>query len=190
MHRFLRPGDHIIKEYVEVESGKRNNRPQLQEAIKQVSQSGVQLLIAKLDRLSRNASFIFILRDSKVSFVAADMPDANNLTVGIMAVLADHERQLISDRTSAALQVKKKELAAHGKKLGTPANLKESARLQGIEVRKKNAYDDPNNRRAGGYAVSLHSQGKSYSEIARQLNIHGFVIPVGEKNLPIVRLRG
>ena len=61
VHRFLREGDHIIKQFVEVESGKRNNRPQLQEAIRQVSQSGAQLLIAKLDRLSRNASFIFTL---------------------------------------------------------------------------------------------------------------------------------
>ena len=97
-----------------------------------------------------------------------------------MAVLADHERQLISDRTSAALQVKKKELAAQGKKLGTPENLKENVRLQGIEIRRKNAYDNPNNRRAGGFAVSLYKHGNSYSEIARQLNAHGFVTRRGK----------
>ena len=107
----------LLSEFTEVESGKRNTRPQLTAAIQQAKQQEATLLIAKLDRLSRNASFIFALRDSGVKFVAADMPDANHLTVGILAVIADHERQAISDRTKAALSA----LKAQGVELGTPA---------------------------------------------------------------------
>jgi DNA invertase Pin-like site-specific DNA recombinase len=90
--RFLKPGDTLLQEYIEVESGKRNDRLQLEAAIAFAKQHQAQLLIAKLDRLSRNASFIFKLRDSHVNFLAVDMPDANTLTIGIFAVLAQHER--------------------------------------------------------------------------------------------------
>ncbi|MEK6481315.1 recombinase family protein [Catalinimonas sp. 4WD22] len=170
VYRFLKDNDQIVQEYVEVESGKRNNRPELEKAIQHVQQIEGKLLIAKLDRLSRNARFIFTLRDTHVPFVAADMPDANNLTVGIMAVLADHERQMISERTHAALQA----LIARGKQLGTPDNLNEKARMLGEKIRVKNAYFHPNNRRAGAFAISLYKQRLNYTEIARQLNEHGF----------------
>jgi DNA invertase Pin-like site-specific DNA recombinase len=85
-------------EYVEVESGKKNQRPQLLAAMAAARAAGGVLLIANLDRLSRNASFIFTLRDSGVDFVCCDMPDANTLTVGLFAVLAQHERETISKR--------------------------------------------------------------------------------------------
>ncbi len=111
-----------------------------------------------------------MLRDTHVPFVAVDMPDANNLTVGIMAVLADHERQMISERTKAALQA----LIARGKQLGTPENLNDQARAAGQKVRRKNAYEHLNNRRAGAFALSLFRQKMNYSEISRQLNEHGF----------------
>lgn len=107
-----------------MESGKKNNRPQLLAAIEYARKVKATLIIAKLDRLSRNASFIFTLRDSGVDFVCADMPDANTLTIGIFAVLAQHERELISSRTKAALQMKKKQ----GVKLGKPENLTDQAR--------------------------------------------------------------
>ena len=74
-------------EFVEVESGKKNQRPQLLAAIAEARRVGATLLIAKLDRLSRNAGFIFALRDSGVDFVCCDMPDANTLTVGLFAVI-------------------------------------------------------------------------------------------------------
>lgn len=106
----------IVKEFVEVESGKNNNRPQLAAALHLAKVTGSVLVIAKLDRLSRNAAFLLALRDSGVKFVAADMPDANDLTVGIMALVAQQEREAISKRTTDALQAAK----ARGAKLGNP----------------------------------------------------------------------
>ena len=106
----------IVKEFVEVESGKNNNRPQLAAALHLAKVTGSVLVIAKLDRLSRNAAFLLALRDSGVKFVAADMPDANDLTVGIMALVAQQEREAISKRTTDALQAAK----ARGQKLGNP----------------------------------------------------------------------
>ena len=97
----------ILKHFIEVESGKNNNRPELKRAIELAKKEQVKLVIAKLDRLSRNASFIFMLRDTNVNFVCADMPEANSLTIGIMAVLAQDERERISQRTKAALDAKK-----------------------------------------------------------------------------------
>ncbi len=92
--------------YTEVESGKKNHRPQLLAAMAAARAAGGVLLIAKLDRLSRNASFILTLRDAGVDFICCDMPDANTLTVGLFAVLAQHERETISKRTKEALAAK------------------------------------------------------------------------------------
>ncbi len=170
VRKFIKFEDKIVQEYIEVESGKRNERLQLKKAIEHVQSLDAKLLIAKLDRLSRNAGFIFALRDSKVLFTAVDMPDANNLTVGIMAVMADHERQMISERTHVALQA----LIARGKQLGTPENLTNQARERGRTLQQHKAYYHPQNRKAGAMAVLLHQQGASYSQIARQLNGHGF----------------
>lgn len=106
----------IVQEFVEVESGKNNQRPQLAAALHLAKVTGSTLIIAKLDRLSRNAAFLLALRDSGVKFVAADMPDANELTVGIMALVAQQEREAISKRTTEALQAAR----ARGQKLGNP----------------------------------------------------------------------
>ena len=167
----------LLSEFTEVESGKRNTRPQLSAAIQQAKQQEATLLIAKLDRLSRNASFIFALRDSGVKFVAADMPDANHLTVGILAVIADHERQAISDRTKAALSA----LKARGVELGTPDNLTSQARQKGSEQLQYNAYHHLSNKRAGAYAVSLYRQGGTLSGIAEELNDNGFTTRRGKQ---------
>jgi DNA invertase Pin-like site-specific DNA recombinase len=100
----------VLSEYVEVESGKKKDRPQLTEALKHCKLTGAVLVIAKLDRLSRNAHFLLTLQEEGVKFVAADMPEANNLTVGIMAMVAQQEREAISKRTTEALQQKKRQL--------------------------------------------------------------------------------
>lgn len=124
-----RPGSDIIRTYTETESGKHDDRPLLTQAMAYASATGATLLIAKLDRLSRNAAFLMNLRDKGVPFIAADMPDANDMTVGIMAVIAEGERKAISKRTREALQVAKERLA----KL-TPAEREERQR-QGQAIR-------------------------------------------------------
>jgi len=176
VNRFLKPGDELLSEFVEVESGKQNNRPELNKAIESSQSNSAILLIAKLDRLSRNAGFIFQLRDSKVDFVAADMPEMNTLNVGIVAVMAQHERELISSRTKAALQIKK----AKGYKLGKPENLTPIARLKGLIVRMENARNNTANRRASALILMYRAQGLSYCSIADKLNENGFKSRMGK----------
>jgi DNA invertase Pin-like site-specific DNA recombinase len=106
----------VVAEYREIESGKVNDRAQLQAALKRCRQTRATLLVAKLDRLSRNAAFLLSLRDSGVKFICADMPDANELTIGVLAAVAQHEREAISVRTKAALAAAK----ARGARLGNP----------------------------------------------------------------------
>ena len=104
----------VIDEVTEVESGKNDARPKLAAAIELCKATNSILLVAKIDRLTRNATFLLNLRDSGIDFVAADMPDANRLTVGIMALIAEQEREAISKRTKDALAAAK----ARGQKLG------------------------------------------------------------------------
>jgi DNA invertase Pin-like site-specific DNA recombinase len=107
----------LVAEFTEVESGKRDdNRPQLAAAIAACKRQKARLVIAKLDRLSRNLAFIAALMESGVEFVAVDNPHMNKLTIHILAAVAEHEREMISERTKAALQAAK----ARGKVLGNP----------------------------------------------------------------------
>lgn len=106
----------LIGEFIEVESGKKSDRPELARAMEACRKRKARLVIAKLDRLSRNLVFIATLLESGVEFVTADMPFANKLTIHILAAVAEHEREAISDRTKVALAAAK----ARGTRLGTP----------------------------------------------------------------------
>ena len=104
----LNGGDwNLIEEVVEVESGKKNKRPKLNEAIELCKASGATLVVAKIDRLTRDAAFLLNLKDAGIDFIAADMPEANRLTIGIMALVAEQEREAISKRTKEALAAAK-----------------------------------------------------------------------------------
>lgn len=113
-------GGRVLDTFTEVESGKRNDRPELHKALRRAKVSGARLIIAKMDRLSRNASFLLRLRDSGVRFIAADLPNADETVVGIMAVMAQREREMIGLRTREALAVARRRLAIEGRSLGNP----------------------------------------------------------------------
>lgn len=117
-------GASLVGEYTEIESGANDQRPELQRALRIAKLKGARLVIAKLDRLSRDAHFLLGLQKAGIQFVAADMPDANELTVHIMAGIAEHERHIIGARTKSALAAAK----ARGVKLGNPKNLKNRTR--------------------------------------------------------------
>ena len=93
----------VIAEYVEVESGRRNTRPELERALAHCRSAKATLLIAKLDRLSRNVAFLSTLMESGAEIICADNPHANRLTLHLMASFAEHESQMISERTKAAI---------------------------------------------------------------------------------------
>lgn len=162
-----RAGTIIAPEYLETESGKRNDRPQLQAALGRCRATGATLVVAKLDRLSRNAAFLLTLRDSGVPFVAADMPEANTLTIGILAVVAQAEREAISSRTKAALAAAK----TRGVKLGNPngrSNLKPG---NGTEAAREAARSF-----AQGLlpiVAEFETEGLSLNTIARRFNQDG-----------------
>jgi DNA invertase Pin-like site-specific DNA recombinase len=104
----------LVAEVVEIESGKRSDRPKLAEALRLCRLHKASLIIAKLDRLARNVAFVSALMEAGVEFVAVDFPQANRLTVHILAAVAEHEAKAISERTTAALA----RARARGMKLG------------------------------------------------------------------------
>jgi DNA invertase Pin-like site-specific DNA recombinase len=111
----------LVEEVVEVESGKSHrNRPQLAHALDACRRYGAKLIISRLDRLSRDPVFLLSLRDAGIDFTAVDMPNANRMTVGVMALVAEQEREAISTRTKAALAAAK----ARGVRLGNPKGTK------------------------------------------------------------------
>lgn len=115
VNSFVNGNGELIAEFTEVEST-RNHRPELHKALSLCRKKKATLLIARLDRLARNVAFISNLMESKVDFVATDMPHANRLTIHILAAVAEHEREMISKRTKAALAAAK----VKGTKLGNP----------------------------------------------------------------------
>lgn len=168
--RFIKNDDEIVGSYVEVESGKRKDRPQLKLAIETAQRYGAKLLIAKIDRLARNVSFVSELMEAGIEFTAVDLPEANRFTIQLMAALAEQEARMISERTKAALAQARK----RGVKLGKPENLSVSAKMKGREAMQSNAFNDRHNQRAGHITVLLRKENKSFAKIAKFLNEQGY----------------
>ena len=156
----------LIGEFTEIESGKRNERPELAKALAACKRQKAKLVIAKLDRLSRNLAFIATLMDSGVEFIAVDNPHANKLTVHILAAVAQHEREVIAQRTKDALQAAK----ARGVVLGNPrlADVRDRA------VANLKADADRFARNVAPIIREIKSTGvASHRGIARSLNARG-----------------
>jgi DNA invertase Pin-like site-specific DNA recombinase len=174
-----RVGSSLVREFVEVESGKLNQRPELTTALHLAKVTGAVLVIAKLDRLSRNAAFLLTLRDSGVKFIAADMPDANELTVGIMALVAQQEREAISRRTKEALQAAKRRGKVLGNPNGAAALLRASkGNAAGLEVIKQKADSHALDLKPVIDDLSAHGI-TSLGSIAAALNERGMRTPRG-----------
>ncbi len=125
----------LLGEFVEVESGKRNNRPVLEHALAACRAKRATLVIAKLDRLGRSVSFIAGLMDAKVPFVAVDMPFATPLLLHVMAAFAQHEREMISSRTRGALAAARARgvvLGANGKVLAARNRSEAQTHAEGL----------------------------------------------------------
>lgn len=161
----------LINTFEEKESGKCDNRTELIKSIGYCKTNKATLIIAKLDRLSRNVSFIFALRDSGINFYCCDIPECNTLTLGIFATIAQSERETISSRTKAALQAKKDK----GIKLGAPnANITVDMRIKSANAIKNKANNNTNNRRAYSVISSLIERNMSLQGIAQYLNNNEF----------------
>ena len=168
----------ILAEYIETESGKMSNRPQLLAALAMCRKTNSVLIVAKLDRLSRNVAFTSKLLESDVEIIFCDFPQANRLILHIISSIAEYEAGLISQRTKQSLQAKK----ARGIKLGKSDNLMnkfEQAIYNSSRTNKAKAENNPNNMRAIALLRSLSMQGKSLSEMTDLLNEQGFVTSKG-----------
>jgi DNA invertase Pin-like site-specific DNA recombinase len=167
---YLPATSRILAEYIEVESGRKNKRPQLLAAMAQAKQAGATLLVAKLDRLARNLAFLTALMESRVRFKAVDMPSADEFTIHVLGAVAEKEAKAISQRTRDALAAKK----ARGHTLGTPANLTNVHRAKGVQVRQERAASSLANVQAAQLASLYRSMGWSLRKIAAQLNATGY----------------
>lgn len=163
----------VIGRFTEIESGGRIDRPELDNALTMAKLTGATLVIAKLDRLSRNAAFLLTLRDSGVRFLAVDMPEANDLTIGVMALIAQYEREAISKRTSEALVAAK----ARGVKLGNPngAAALRRAHENGVAFRQTVTWNaDAFAQELAPVLASIRREGHTtLRAVAKELNIRG-----------------
>ena len=162
----------IVKEYIETESGKEIiNRPELQQAINFCLNNNCFLVVAKLDRLSRDVEHIFQLKKKLGKFfISCDLPNTDSLTLSIFAGIAQRERELISIRTKAALKAKKK----RGAKLGKVKNFSTEGRKLGSQKTAERARQNPNNKRALSLIIRCRNEGMSYEKIANELNKNSF----------------
>lgn len=167
-----------IAEYVEIESGRKKDRPKLKEALMLCRKTEAILIVAKLDRLARNVSFLSNLLENDVEIVFCDFPQANKMMLHILSAISQYEAELIAARTRSALQAKK----VRGCKLGNPEHLMdkhEQAIQNSIRACKRKADSNPNNTRAVAMLRTLVKENHTLKEIADILNKEGFVTSQG-----------
>ena len=160
-----RAGGEIVAGYTEIESGKRADRPELRAALAEAKRARATLVIARLDRLSRNMAFIANLMDARVDFIACDNPHATRLTLHILAAVAEHEREMISARTKAALAIAK----ARGVRLGNPRPTFARERAAATHRARADRFAGTVRDTIG----SMATQGMSLRAIARELDRRG-----------------
>jgi DNA invertase Pin-like site-specific DNA recombinase len=168
----------LMAEFVEIESGKADERPQLEQALAMCDLSGATLVVAKLDRLSRNLAFLARLQESGARFVAADMPEANELTIHIMAAVAQAERKAISKRTKEALAAAKARGVRLGGNRGNLEDLKKGP-AKSAEVRCRQSRERALKVSRQIDAITAERQGTSLRQIAAALNDRGITAPRG-----------
>lgn len=156
----------LVTSFQETESGANNDRAKLRQALQFCRVAKAMLVVARLDRLARNVSFIAQLLESGVDFIAADMPEANRLTIHVIAAIAEYERQVISDRTKSALQRAK----ASGTKLGNPSIKKEQPGAVAAAQRKADLF-----ARRMAKVIKLHDPDGAFSatKLANVLTAEG-----------------
>jgi DNA invertase Pin-like site-specific DNA recombinase len=172
-------GKPIVARYVEVESGRKSDRPELARALAHARRNKGTLAVAKLDRLARDVEFLARVMNADADFVACDNPAANRLTLHILAAVAEAEAKAISERTIAALAAAKR----RGAKLGSarPGHWegREQARLDGLAKARVVAASVRSERAEEAYAdlcpamAEMRANGKSLAAIAEQLNLEG-----------------
>ncbi len=163
IEHYLSSHDHeILGHFSDRQSGADDDRPQFQEALKLVRRTGAELLVSKLDRLSRDLAMIAnLMKEKNVAFRIASMPGADSMMIGIYAVLAQKEREMISERTKAALAAAKR----RGKKLG---GHREGALEKANGIRVKAA--DTQAKKFAKIIVPLKQQGMTLKGISEHLN--------------------
>jgi len=174
-----RNGGSVAAEYVEVETGKAKDRPELLRAIAHAKRSKAQLVVAKLDRLARNVAFTSALMESGADFVACDNPHANKFTIHILAAVAEHEAEQISQRTKAALGAAKRRGVLLGSARPGHWDGRESQRAAGLEKARHAAAKAHGEAFQAEYSdlfpilKSLRAAGRSLQDIAHELNEQG-----------------
>ena len=173
VHKYIESrGGELSAEFSEKESGKNADRPELKKAIDRCKKEGASIIISKLDRLSREVSFLFNLKaeldKAGVGIVCCDLPDLNTLTLGIFATMAQHERELISKRTKEGLAVAKEK----GKKIGSPQNLTDDAKAEGRAAVRNISVD--HYKSVAEFIIELRNNGLTFRRIAKMLNNQGY----------------